>query len=381
MTRWNHAALTSALAYFSALALAVVGVIVSNTAANPVQLPKSNFLVSPATKQLIALVIGMVLMVFLSRMPFEQLRSLARVLLVLTVVLLVVVYLPGIGVPVAGARRRIGFGIATFQPAELAKLTIILFLAAACSRQVHRIHNLAYLSSLLGIVALVLLIIEREPDLGTAVIVFLTSLAVLYLAGAKVRHLLGVMIVSVVLLFTLLHFSDRTNAGYRTERLALWRSPEGSRHDAENQVVQSLIAVSASGLGGVGPGNGESKYYLPASNTDYAMAIVAEEFGMLGVLIVLLGIGLVFLRAHYLATTSQDTFVRLVAGGIGAWIMLQSAINLAVVTNCVPATGVPMPFVSHGTSALVVTLAAVGILTEPSVSLLPVRQRRRSLVP
>jgi len=292
------------------------------------------------------------------RVGYRRMRAFAPLILLGVCVMLCLVWVPGVGIKDNGSNRWLGSGAFRFQPSEFAKLAVILFLAAVCSRRGYPIRDLRKgLAPPLVALLFVTLLIEREPDLGTAVVVLLTGAGVLYLAGARLRHLTATLAVMAVVGTGVIALH-----GYRGGRFTSWLDPYGTRRGLGYQVFQSLMGVIPSGLLGVGIGEGSQKYYLPAANSDYIMATVFEETGLLGASVVIGAFAALVALSFAVARRAADRFGMLVASGIGLALGLQAALNLAVVTNTIPSTGVPLPLVSYGGSSLLVTMFGIGLL-------------------
>jgi cell division protein FtsW len=313
-------------------------------------------------KQAVFVLVGMGALLFGMKFKYWRLKKLAVPLLALALALLCAVWVPGIGVLVNGARRWIAIGPIQFQPSELAKLSLVIYLSALLARNLEgrgfniRSFGDGLLAPLL-VVGLFVLLVEREPDLGTAFVMGLTSMAIFYLAGAQKRHLAAVMMAGVVFVafVTMLH-------GFRGDRITAWLNPNLFKDTLNYQPIHGMRAVGSGELTGMGIGAGREKFYLPEANTDYIFATVAEETGLLGSLLVIAMLMVVARRASIIARDTTDAFGSLLAGGIGAMISLQAIVNIAVVTRSMPATGVPLPFISYGGTALLFTMAGIGIL-------------------
>lgn len=304
------------------------------------------------------LLLGLCALWLATRIGYQRFRAPAVALVLIAIVLLCLVWVPGIGIRENGSNRWIAVEGVRFQPSELAKLFVIIFLAAVCSTRAYPIRDLRGGLAFPGAVLLaVTLMIERQPDLGTATVLFASGAGVLFLAGAKVRHLLAVFAVMSVVGAGLI-----TLHGYRGGRIESWRDPYGTRLAGGYQVFQSLMGVIPSGLVGVGIGEGSQKFYLPAANSDYIMTTVFEETGLLGGGVVVGLFATLVGLAFAVARRAADRFGMLVASGIGLAIGLQAAVNVAVVTNAIPSTGIPLPLVSHGGTSLIVTLFGIGLL-------------------
>jgi cell division protein FtsW len=313
-------------------------------------------------KQVFFVGVGMAALIFGYRVRYWKLKKIAVPLLLVSLVCLIAVWIPGIGVTLNGARRWISVGPVQFQPSELAKLSLVIYLCALLARNLEgRGYNIrSFTDGLLApllVVGLFALLVEREPDLGTACVMGLTALSIFYLAGAQKRHLLSIMMAGLAFigLVTVLH-------GFRGGRITAFLHPDQFRDSLNYQPIHGVRAVGSGGLTGMGIGAGREKFYLPEANTDYIFATVAEETGLLGSVLVIGLLMVVSWRARAIARKTRDGFGSLLAGGIGAMVSVQAIVNIAVVTGSMPATGVPLPFISYGGTSLMFTLAGIGIL-------------------
>jgi cell division protein FtsW len=342
--------------------LFAVGLVFSNMAASPDMVRTGDSMVASVAKHAVAAAIGLAALFALSGARVQRIRAFAWPLLIACFIALLLVWVPYIGHKANGSYRWIGFGSLRVQPSEFAKLAMILYLAAVvCDRDYPIRDWWQGLFPPVAVISVVSITIEREPDLGTAIVVFMTSMSILYVAGARAKHLAWVFGVAIVLAAIVTAL-----APHRQERFVAWIAPEAHARTSGYQILQSLIAVSEAGLPGRGFGNGEGRHYIPASGTDYIMATVAEETGLLGVALVTFGLAFLVWQGYRGARRTADPFWSLVSAGVGSMLMWQAVLNLAVVTNSVPSTGVPMPLISAGGSSLMVCLASLGILCRPS---------------
>jgi cell division protein FtsW len=313
-------------------------------------------------KQALYAFLGMGAMLGMVRFGYWRLKSLAVPLLLVSCLLLIAVWIPGLGIHRNGAARWLGKGALQFQPSELAKLVLIVYLAALLARNIEAkrfdIQNFkdGLLAPLL-VVAFLVLLVEREPDMGTAAVMALTSVTLFFFAGARKTHLAAVCGVGacLFLMMTLMH-------GFRGDRLKTFLNPDADKLGKGFQIYHGVMAVGSGGIKGVGIGAGREKFYLPEANTDFIFATIAEETGFIGSVTIIGLLLVVSWRAMVIARRTRDTFGSLLAAGIGAMISWQALINIAVVTGSVPATGVPLPFISFGGTSLVFLLGSVGIL-------------------
>lgn len=306
-----------------------------------------------AREQLKWLGIGIVAMVVLSRIDYHTWYRFALPAIIGVMVLLIAVFIPGFGVRALGAHRWLNFGIFILQPAEAAKLVLILYLGAWLSvKEKKRFGAFLLLTgSIFGLVML-------EPDLGTAVIIAGTALVMYFLSGAPIKHfafLLPFMIAGVVIL--------AVSSPYRFRRLTTYINPESDPLGASYQIRQVLISLGSGGLTGIGIGKSRQKYeYLPEANTDSIFAIIGEETGFVGTTFIAAAFAFFVWRVFWIAARAVDPFGKLLASGIASWIGIQSILNIGAMSALVPLTGIPLPFISYGGSSLVILLAASGIV-------------------
>lgn len=295
------------------------------------------------------------------RMAPSVYRRLAYPALGMAFLSLLAVLLPGIGVTINDASRWIQLGPLTIQPSEFAKLAILIWGADLLARKQAR-NNLGRLRHVLvplvpGFVAMIALVMS-EPDLGTTLCFLLILLGLLWMVGLPLRYFgmaLGVMAAAVWLI---IWFEP-----WRMQRITTFLHPNLDAQGAGYHTMQGLYALSSGGFFGVGLGQGTSKYgWVPNANTDYVFAVVGEELGLLGCLMVLLLFGLFTYAAMRIALRSRDPFVRLVASGAAIWIAGQALINVGYVTALLPVTGIPLPFISNGGTSLLLTCAVLGML-------------------
>src|ERR671911_1310569 len=303
--------------------------------------------------------IGLVAMHFASRHGLAAIRALTPVLLVAAFGLTIAVMLPGVGVTVNGATRWLGAGPLQFQPSELLKVSLVLYAAQLLAARPHSVRTVGTLAKpLLLVVVAACALLMKQPDMGTTMVICFAIGALLVAAGTPIRNLVligGVL----VFLATVLAIAEP----YRRERLFSFLDPFADAGDSGFQTVQALTAIGSGGFFGVGLGESVQKiFYLPEAHTDMILAIIGEELGLLGILglIGLYGmIGYAGLRAAKLA---RDRYSKLLAAGITSLILCQATLNFFAVLGMAPLTGVPLPFLSYGSSNLIVLLAAMGLL-------------------
>ena len=322
-------------------------------------------------RQLMFAAIGVVIMMAISRLPKVFFLKWSIVALIISIVLLILVLIPSIGISVAGQRNWISlWGPFRLQPSEVAKLTLIVWGSAVLSKQIRSKtttwQNLLIPVFPVGLIISVLVI--AEGDLGTALIIGPILLSLFYAVGAPLKlftwsamaGLLGILYLSI-------------QETYRIQRFLSWISPTVENQDAGWQVTHGKYALASGGWTGIGLGASREKWgWLPAAHTDFIFAVVGEELGLVGTIIVLIFIGTIAYVALTLARETNDRFTKLIATSVMAWIVVQSIINVGAVLGLLPVTGVPLPLVSYGGSSLIFTLAAIGVLmavlrAEPTV--------------
>jgi cell division protein FtsW len=310
-------------------------------------------------KQLIAIGAGLVGLVSASLIPAATFRRLAYPLLGLTFVVLVVVLIPGIGILRGGARRWLMLPGFAFQPAELAKLAIVFYLAHSMARKEERIKTFAVgVLPHLIVAGLFLAVLLLEPDFGTALILAVVLYLMLFIGGARVPHLLATGLMALPLLAYIM-----LTAQYRLRRLMAFLDPWSDASSGGFQVVQSLIAFGSGQLWGRGLGESRQKlFYLPEAHTDFVYSVIGEEMGLLGALFVLGLFGLIILRGLRLTSKIEEPFEQYLAFGLTVLLGLQGLIHMGVVMGLMPTKGLVLPFISYGGSAMVVNLVEAGIL-------------------
>lgn len=296
-----------------------------------------------------------------SRLGYWRIRRWAPTLLLISVLLLLAVLVPSIGKKVEGARRWLQFGPVAFQPSEIAKLALMVFVASYLSFNRKRIRHLqdGFFPILIP-VCIVAGLIMLEPDMGTMLAAIGVAVSLLYLGGAKGKHLAGFLGVGIAAVFLLILIEP-----YRAERLTVFLHPGHDPGNSGYQVNQGLSALGSGGPFGMGLGESRSKWlYLPAEHTDFIFAVIGEETGLVG------GLGIMGLflflvwRGFVAAGKCTNRFGRLLAYGISMTVGVQAMMNIGVVCTVLPATGVPLPLISFGGSSLVLTMFALGVLTD-----------------
>ncbi|HOF42730.1 MAG TPA: putative lipid II flippase FtsW [Candidatus Moranbacteria bacterium] len=303
---------------------------------------------------------GLAALYFFSKINYSFWKKISVPFFFLSIIFLLLVFVPGIGSKVYGASRWIQLGPFSFQPSEMAKLSMVLYLAAWLeSRGINRIKDVYEgLLPFVGILGLIGVLIMNQPDTGTFGIIVLTSLAIFFVAGANFRHigLLGLM--GLLILWVLIKLEP-----YRLNRIMTFLNPQADPQGTGYQINQALLAIGSGGILGVGLGHSRQKFnYLPEPVGDSIFAIIGEELGILGASVLIILFFMLALRGIKIAKNAPDFFGRLLAIGITMWIVFQAFINISANVALVPLTGVPMPFISYGGTSLVFLMSAVGIL-------------------
>ena len=319
-------------------------------------------------RQLIFACLGFGLMLLASRVPMALYRRWAFPFLLLTLVLLALV--PLIGVKANGSRRWLGFGGLTLQPSELAKLAVILSFSVLIVRFRGRMRRfrfgiLPFAAVLGGIVALLIL----EPHFSASIIILAIGAVMLFLGGVSLGWFIAAFGLAGAGLAVLLTFFP-----YASSRINTWRDPFSSSSDEGYQIVQSLYSIGSGGLSGLGLGGSRQKFlYLPEEHNDFIFSVLCEELGFIGAALVLLLFSLLILRGYWIALHCRDRFSCLACAGITTLLAIQVVLNVAVVTNLVPCTGISLPFFSYGGTALLIQLGEMGIVLSASRDILEER--------
>ena len=316
---------------------------------------------SEVLRQLFGVALGTVACVVTSRIPYRLWRQtwVVAMGLIVSAILLVLVIIPGIGVYINGSRRWLVLAGVSFQPSELAKFAIVLYMATVLSRTGPRIRSLwRGIVPILIVPGITFLLILEQPNLSTAGSIMIVALILIIMAGAKWRHIL-LMLAGGLCVGGFYAWSEP----YRRRRLLSFRNPFAMMSDEGYQLSQSLIAFGSGGLFGMGLGQGRQKYaYLPYPESDFIFAIVGEDFGLLGCCAVVALFVCLMIAGFRVAVTCREKFGTLIAAGITASITVQAFLNMGVVVGILPTTGLPLPFFSAGGTSVSITMAAMGVL-------------------
>ncbi len=332
-------------------------------------------------RQLVAAAIGAGAGLFCLFVPMRAWQSLGPVMLLVGLALLVVVLLPGVGYEVNGAKRWVRFGVMNLQASEPARLCLLVYLAGYVVRQQKALREqfVGFLRPML-VLCLACGLLLAEPDFGAAIVLLATALIMLFVAGARIRDFLIFFATAVVAMVAL-----AVTSPYRMQRLTGFLDPWADPYNSGFQLTQSLIAIGRGEWVGVGLGDGVQKlFYLPEAHTDFVFAVFAEEFGLLGSLVLIALFLALLWRVFKLAmraANSERFFEAYLAIGIGTWLGLQAFINIGVNMGLLPTKGLTLPLISYGRSSLIVTMIAIALLLrihhELAVDARPVNRKRR----
>lgn len=303
--------------------------------------------------------IGLALFYIVQKIPYKFWKKGAIPLLALSIIALIVVFVPSLGFGYGGAKRWINLGFISLQPSELVKLGFIIYLAAWLEKRKTEFKTFSQSTlPFLIITGLIGILIVAQPDIGTLGVIAMVGVMIFFIAGARFSHILVILLSGLAALFALIKI-----APYRMNRLLVYLNPEIDPLGISYQIKQALLAIGSGGLFGVGLGHSRQKYnYLPSPASDSIFAITAEELGFIGAIILIaLFLGLA-LRGFRIAKNSPDRFGKLVATGIVSWLVLQAFVNIAAITGLIPLTGITLPFISYGASSMIMSLIGAGIL-------------------
>ena len=346
------------------LLLTIIGLIMLFSASYARAYYKTGNSASYFISQLVFAALGIGVMFLFSRIPYEWYQKFA--LLILGVSLGMLILVPIIGVEVSGATRWISLGFTRFQPSEIAKFAVIVSFSAIMAAHTRDMKTFKYgflpYMVILGLIAILLFL---EPHMSATIIILALGFVMMILGGTNWKFLAGLAVAGIVLVVVYL-----ATKGYTADRIKAWLDPESYPLDEGLQILQSQYAIGSGGLLGLGFGKSRQKYlYLPEEHNDYIFAIVCEELGFVGAVGILILFAMLILRGYWIAMHARDRFSMLMAAGLTTLLAIQVFLNVAVVTNLLPATGISLPFFSSGGTALIMQLAENGIMLNISRSI------------
>jgi len=310
-------------------------------------------------KQFFFCIIGILALSFFYRLKYQYLAQLIYILLFLNFIMLVGTFIPGIGSAAGGATRWLTLGPLRFQPSEITKLLLVIYFAYMINHKREKIQSFStgFLPYIL-VSSIFILLIALQPDFGTAFIIGFIMLIMLFIGGSKKSYIISSIIAVLPLIYFAIMSSD-----YRKRRIFAFLNPWADPQDTGFQIIQSLLAFFSGGLWGRGLGDGQQKlFYLPEAHTDFIFAVIAEELGFLGVILILCTFLFLLYRGFSIAFKSQEPLGTLIAFGITSILGFQITLNIGVVLGVFPTKGIVLPFLSYGGSALIVTMSMIGIL-------------------
>ena len=322
-------------------------------------------------RQAIFAVLGTAVMLLVSKFNYQRLRGVGKILLYISVVLLLLVLIPGIGQIRNGARRWIGMGPLTFQPSEIAKAAIVVYFANSISRKKDQMRTFRY--GVLPYAILLVLVaglVAKEPHLSGAILILCAGAAVMLVGGINWAWVIAALGAAVGMVYVALFV-----IGYNTSRVTYWLNPWAEDPmDKGYQLRQSLITIGSGGLWGLGLGKSRQKFlFLPEEHNDFIFSVVCEELGLVGAGVVMLLFAALVLRGYWIALHCRDRFGTLLVVGFTTLIAVQVFLNIAVVSGVLPTTGIPLPFFSYGGTALCVQLAEMGVILGVSRQMKPTK--------
>jgi len=346
------------------LLLVFVGIIMVFSSSWPEGIKKHNDGYLFLKKQLVAAGLGTIAMLFFMNFNYKRLDKMSRLIFIMAILSGLLIFTP-LGINYKGARRWVQIGSMTFMPSDVIKLGSIIYLSSFLSREKDKVRNFwAGLVPALFIVGLSCAMIYLQKDLSTTVTLGATLLSILFIAGMKIHHLFALTGLAILGLVKAITSEEHK---YRMRRFTSFKDPFADPLDTGYQAVQSLYALGSGGLFGLGLGKSRQKFfYIPEPYNDFIFAIIGEELGFLGSLVVIILFFLLIWRGIRTALNVEDLFGSLLASGIVALITIQTLIHIGVVTSSIPPTGIPLPLVSYGGTSLIIYMSAIGILLNVS---------------
>jgi cell division protein FtsW len=351
--------LTDRVILYSVLILIIYGLVIlasAGVAYSRVRFDDSYFFFK---RQLSGIGIGLILMFLFQKINYNFWKKIALPFFIVSITLLTLVFVKGIGSTIYGANRWIQLGPLSFQPSEMLKLSLIIYLAAWLESRGEKIKDFFEgLAPFLFIVVAIVFLLIKQPDMGTLGVAILIAMTIFFISGAKLSHIFSMVGLGALAFYFLVKFE-----AYRMNRILVFLHPELDPQGIGYQINQALLAIGSGGLFGVGLGHSIQKFnYLPEPVGDSIFAIIGEELGLLGCLVLILLFLIFSLRGIKIAKKAPDEFSRLVVVGIVAWIFFQTFINIGSITGLIPLTGVPLPFISYGGTSIVFLMIGIGIL-------------------
>jgi cell division protein FtsW len=358
-SRSVHPILKERLLLFPALMLCGIGIVMVYSASSAISMQTHNTLFYFLQRQIIFFCISLGVLLVAASFPHRFYNKLAYIILFIALICLTAVLIPGVGIEANGAHRWLDLGMIRFQPAEFAKLALILFLGYSLAKKQPMItdFSVGFMPHLL-ILALFSVLIIFQPDFGTIVVLGLICWGMMFVAGVRIWHLLTPLPVIIPLIYFLVFKVE-----YRLTRIMTFLDPWEDPYNAGYQITHSLKAFGSGGLFGQGIGLGMQKmHYLPEPHTDFIFSIIGEELGLIGVLAILTLYGIILARGCHIARNADSVFGAITAAGLTLYLGIQIIINTGVSLSVFPTKGLTLPFISYGGTSLIINMAVMGIL-------------------
>ncbi len=343
--------------FVAVFVLAGIGLAMSYSASAVYAMNEFNDSLYFLKKQAVWFVLGFITLLVVQAIDYRKYYSWTKVMLAVSLVLLVIILIPGIGHSVKGSSRWFSLGPVSIQPSEFVKVAIVIYLAKVFSFQSNEGYMIQVLIPII-IIAVMFILIMLQPDFGTAMGLLMVSAVILFVSGFPLLYILSLSLISVPMFYLLIYQVD-----YRRERLLAYLDPWKNRYETGYHVIQSFIAFKKGGFFGTGLGNSTQKVSrLPEPHTDFIFAVIAEEVGLFGTALMVLLYLSIFWRGMVISLQAPDQFGKLLAIGLSLLIVVQAYVNIGVVTGTLPTTGITLPFISYGGSSLLSNMIAAGIL-------------------
>ncbi|KKP88889.1 MAG: Stage V sporulation protein E [Berkelbacteria bacterium GW2011_GWA2_35_9] len=349
--------------FILAMGLALIGLMMILSSSVVISYERFNNNYYYVTQQIYWLFLAVILFIVVSNLNYKFWQKNAFMIFMISIVLLLLVYVKGLGVHLSGAQRWLQLGPISIQPSEIVKLTFIIYISAWLDSKSKLIHNFSEGILPLALTLLfVIFLIIKQPDMGTVLVISVIAGIIFYISEASIKYIISALFIGFMIFFLLIKISP-----YRMERLITYLNPESDTLGSGYQINQSLLAIGSGGLWGLGFGNSKQKYlYLPQPHSDAIFAIMVEELGFVRVVGVLLLFLILILRLVKICLTVDDPFARFMITGFTAWVAFQTLVNVAAIVGLVPLTGIPLPFISAGGSSLVMLFVGLAIVNNIS---------------
>jgi cell division protein FtsW len=308
-------------------------------------------------RQIIWGVIGLSALFIFQGIDYRNHAKYSRIMIVLSILILIAVLIPGIGLNIKGSSRWISIGFMNIQPAEFVKLAVVIYLVTVYSAEAKKNRVMQLLAPMI-IISIIFILIMMQPDFGTAMNLLIISAFIIFVSGFPMLYIFFLAVLCVPMFYLMIY-----QVSYRWDRILAYIDPWKDRYGVGYHVIQSLTAFKKGGLLGVGLGLGTQKLAkLPEPHTDFVFAVIAEETGLIGTIFIAIIFCFIFWRGMLISLDAPDDFGRFLAVGLSLMITAQAFVNMGVVTGVLPTTGVPLPFISYGGSSLLSNMIAAGIL-------------------